>query len=62
MCVCLYFCLNFPACKSRRIILSFVSFLAVPHFFSTLPHERHDFLRKTMERKLFVFMFCKTLV
>ena len=39
MSVCPFYCLGYPACKSRvfysALILSFVSCLTVPHFF---PH------------------------
>ena len=35
------------ATRVRRVMLSSADCLAVPHFFFTLPHKRHDFRRKS---------------
>jgi len=59
--VCLYPCLNCPACKShffylRDIVLSSVAGLAVPCFF-TLSHKRHDFRKQKIVNINCVFAF-----
>jgi hypothetical protein len=44
----------------RRIILSRVTCLAVPHFF-TLSHKRLDFRKKLTEHKMYILVFCTNL-
>ena len=49
------------AVRMRRIILSPVSCLALPHS-STLSHKRHDFRSRAIGRKMCVLIFCATTV
>ena len=44
----------------RRIILSSVACLALPHF-STLSHRRHDFQIRVIQYKMFVLIFSAAL-
>jgi hypothetical protein len=44
------------AVRMRRMILSSVACLTLPHF-STLRHNRHDFRKKVIEYKLCVLIF-----
>jgi hypothetical protein len=56
-----YSCLSYPACNLhllRRIILSPVACLVVPHFF-LLSHKCHDFREKMLLNiKFFFYKFC----
>ena len=47
--------------RMRRIILSFVACLAVPHF-STLSHKQYDFQEKFSEYKMCVLVLSTTFV
>jgi len=62
--VCLNSCLSYQACKSRasllrRILLSSVAWLYLPHF-STLSHKRHDFRKIFIENKMSILIFSTT--
>jgi len=48
------------AMRMRRIILSSVACLVVPHFF-TLSYIRHDFRQNITEHKICVLIFCTAL-
>jgi len=60
--VCPYSYFNFPACKSRRYYMVICVLSGSTIFFPALSHERHGFLRKIVEHKLFVSMSSNTLV
>ena len=48
--------LSYLACKcTRRIILTYVTSLAVSYF-STLSHKRHDFRKKVTEYKMCILI------
>jgi hypothetical protein len=58
---CVFVTLVIPyAQRTRRIILSFVTCLALPYFF-TLSHKGHDFWGNIIEYKMCVLIFPTTL-